>query len=65
MNNFHDTHNCPSSAYSEQADADVNQQVVPADGKFEDVEFSYEEADRDDLKALERANQADERAEQS
>lgn len=65
MNNFQDTHNRSSSAYSEQADADVNQQVVPADGKFEDVEFSYEEADRDDLKALERANQADERAEQS
>lgn len=64
MNNFQDTHN-PSSAYSEQADADVNQQVVPADGKFEDVEFSYEEADRDDLKALERAKKADERAEQS
>ncbi|MBG9734146.1 YfhD family protein [Paenibacillus alvei] len=65
MNNFRNTSNRLASSYSDKADAVVNQQAGLADGKFEDVEFSYEEADRDDLKALERAKQADERAEQS
>lgn len=50
------------NAFEEQADLVVGKTSAPA-GKNEDVEFSIEQADADDLVALERARQADERAE--
>ncbi|BFH67679.1 MAG: YfhD family protein [Paenibacillus dendritiformis] len=50
------------NAFEEQPDLVVGKTNAAA-GKNEDVEFSIEQADADDLEALERARQADERAE--
>lgn len=46
---------------SERNNADATKQLP--DGKNEDVEFSMEAADEDDLEALARAQAADRRAE--
>lgn len=42
--------------------SDLRKQDMPV-GKNEDVEFSLEEADQDDLEALRRAEEADRRQE--
>ncbi|MCE5167760.1 YfhD family protein [Paenibacillus profundus] len=64
MSTYRDNHRRNASNYTEQADAVVSQSNASL-GKNEDVEFSMDQADAEDMKALERANQADERAEQS
>jgi hypothetical protein len=44
-----------------EIDNEIEQLILPAFGEYEDVEFSAEKADVDDLEALERAEEADAR----
>ncbi|MCY9513511.1 protease [Paenibacillus apiarius] len=64
MSTYRDSNRRNASSYTEQADAVVSRSNAPL-GKNEDVEFSMDQADAADMKALDRARQADERAEQS